>query len=693
MDQEMVYCSVCGVHIPYYDKRRSWDSRWLQNTVLLTRSQEENIHEDSDIDIRIIPSVLQPSLNPDDPEPISGQFNYYQNKFIPKFDITIFRPESFNDSRRSGYPIHQSCWSIFNHVLQATGVNIPLTKLHQTLYEILDNTAYSAYKLHWSHEYYGIANYQNNNTWTLLPSHSFLEDDPEVDVSAFLTQTSKPFLIPDFLPLPTEIRLTIFSHLTLSDINNLNLIPSATKAQFPDHYWRKFLTPKAKYGYLALSQLPTLSSKTTWYHLFQTAKRECALTGRLRNRHRIWKICKDLSALVVGVAASSPTNLQNLLHDKERELLTTPAIPDPPGTFTVCSESRGYEPDGLHDHEFFGTFSKYSFQSENVLMERMVLHYVGEGEMEFVCGIEMLPADEEMGYLTGRTREVEVGGMEWVTVAMSQYGLVDVSFSKERDNCSWYRGITPKRYADKIAFTRRRLRTSGKDGHEIQLFGKLDASKITLLSFTVPALIPQEDLDDTESLIQVVSWSPSIPVSSPSTLTAGYSNSITWESEKFRPCQNIHFADHILKKITAWTSAVTSYEDTPVITGFTVYYQNEDLNPSQTIGEKDESGGAVGLSIDGAGGEYLVSADVLTCTSGEDDNLVGIQLGTNRGRKGLLTAGDITSPYNFKIWPISLDTGNRITGFYADFDKLSKTQNCSRLGYFGLLSAPKTEIS
>ncbi|EPS37273.1 hypothetical protein H072_9060 [Dactylellina haptotyla CBS 200.50] len=682
VEDHVVYCSVCGVYIPYFDKWRASKTRWLQNVIFLTSisSSEapETREEGEDREILIIPSVLQPASHG---LPIAGHFDHEANKFTQHVGMSVFRNTSLAETNNShGYPIHESCWSILNFMLQAAAASTVSEKeLHKKLYKILDNTAYSEYKLFWPHEYYGLARYQPSDYWQLPLEFPFTEDDPLADISPLLESTTyEPFLLPDFLPLPAELRLRIFNELDPTDIRNIKCIPSIYRAAFPDYYWKKFTLPTTttEFGYLNFSNSSPISSQYSWYHLLQVAKRQFLSTGHLQNRHRIWKICRDISFLVVDTVNSEPTNLTPVDFYEERDLLISPGWPDMPHSFTAWSESRGYDFGEWRDYEFFGTFALFSGETSTVPTEEIVLHYTGAGDMQYISGIQLLPSDQQVGYLTGKTRALKTIDMEFLSVATSQYGLVDVSLSKLKDEYNWKDGKHPTLGRDKIAITRRTLRPSNTRAREIRVFAKLDATKITILTFRMEDIIPQDELDDLERQFQMVSWTPTIPKHIPSTLGAGYGGRDTWECEKFRPCEVISFDDRKVERVTGWSTLGDN-----ALAGITVHFEEEAANPPSSMGDVSSYGSVVDFLVNGEAGEYIESVEVIT---GEEFSvLVGLKFTTNWGREGHLSPRTHLNNRPVSSWPVQIPQGHKITGFYGDFDK---SELC--LGYFGVLSAP-----
>ncbi|KAJ6258690.1 hypothetical protein Dda_6739 [Drechslerella dactyloides] len=693
-----VYCCICGVPIRRLrdaDTRRhegdafnSPGADWLRDSVFIYDAVFPVSTSDFPNPRKIQIEDLKIGRFPGSrPEP--GTIDPDTNEFIPK-NISIFRPEFGADRRRSnGYPLHKSCWGLLRSQLGAISGSLDERTVHTTLYDILENTMFAKSKLRWPHGDYGVSAYQHNISWSLPAELPFLHDNPAEDISQIISAqeihalSQKPVLIPDFLPLPTEIQLAVLKHLSSSDIDALQQIPSNRKIECPD-IWKSLISPTGEFGYTDGAHIPELRTQHSWYALCQAARYHCGPAGKLQNRYRIWKICKSLADAVIDIVRSQQANMHVRAAVRGNPNFCAPPEMERPDTFTVQAERHAWF--SRSSQLSCATVVKYSTETDSVIVDSMVIYYAGSGDLRYVSGLELLPAGDKIGYLTGRTRRVAVTDTRFVHTAVSIFGLVDIAFSKTKGDVVWFGGCQPARASDTIAISRRILQQSEIGGHEIKIDAKLDESKISYLRLTMPEIIPTTALSEPENFVQSRPWSPYPPdTRGPFTRASRISERYWGYYENFHVNNVISLQGRALKRITAW--ALPERWSSPFdLCGLTAHFEDPNANPPMTIG--DCSGVAIDFFVSGNAGEHLVSVELLSpARYWGNYTLRGIRMATNWGRIGHFT-GRTTSQELFESTPILASTNRSIVGLFGNGRMEPHSKRLPLLGVLSISNSP-----
>lgn len=113
-------------------------------------------------------------------------------------------------------------------------------------------------------------------------------------------------------------------------------------------------------------------------------------------------------------------------------------------------------------------------------MTAMEVVYSGSGEMEYICGIRLLPGDESVGFVErgSKRRTINLNGEGVLMVASSKWGIIDICFYRDNgpEDQGWFNGNRPEREHCTVRFSVRSLKNATGKGRELRLHSILDVS-------------------------------------------------------------------------------------------------------------------------------------------------------------------------------------------------------------------------
>ncbi|KAF3930692.1 hypothetical protein ABW19_dt0208351 [Dactylella cylindrospora] len=586
-------------------------------------------------------------------------------------NFVIFRKPKSEDVVL-GYPIHQSCWNILS-VLLTNDAGITLKRMI-SLYEILDDAAFFNLGMIWPHQYHGLEKYQLL-LWTLPLEFPYVQNDPwevgspnQALVNRALVmdgrESEESAMIPLIASLPIELVEYIYSYLSLQDVRELQKINTRVKVGLPQRFWRSFLLPWAELGHFMLGDMGVIGSYSPLLQL-QLAEGSLSMPGDLgmhmKNRHRVWEICKDLASQVTDVSTSKCYGFQPIeptgytpisikSHKSQKSCLVESEV----STDRLFNDSR---------YSHYRTRVRFEGEIEATSVGSILLHYVGAGGLRYLSGMTLLPGEEKLGFITNQTRKISLGSKNILWLAVSKYGVIDMSFSDNIDEADW--ALSNEEFVTREVAVKRRILEPTESGlRSMKVQAKLDASKMVTLCIHMPDILDDEQVKNNydESYIQSYSWLPRIPLSrfnlNPKT-HLGRSWSGPLESElklKFNPLKQVTFDHAPLSLITCWADG-----SSPYLAGFSFQFKNPEINPTVNLGQR--YGAALDFPINGEAGEYISS--ITTFLREENRILQGIIIETNAGRRASFTVGKLD---NCDIQRWNSGNGGRIVGFYGHLE-------------------------
>ncbi|KAK6536688.1 hypothetical protein TWF281_000909 [Arthrobotrys megalospora] len=408
----------------------------------------------------------------------------------------------------------------------------------------------------------------------------------------------------------------------------------------------------------------------------------------MRNRQRIWKLCKGLADQVRDIANSNDSFLDPVLSSYEEKMMSVylsisqasdAGDKDAEQPIKFCVQPGGLECTELAiDENVARPWAQYKAETPKSSAERIVLYYAGSGDyMKYVCGIQLLPAGNSIGYITSHRRIIELEGKRALTVAMSQFGLLDISISQEADSPNWLNGRkAPRRYFDTVTHSRILFRHPALKQVDLKLSAELDASKIVSLTFESSSFIPHDELETSESALQL-SWAFNFPAKSLKLSQITFPTLPPRQTESM-PTYQILFEELPLRRITGWVNKQQEF-----LSGITFYTAN-DVDCTDTNLTLGNAGGTpIDFIVHGTSGEYLVGMDVYSWT--QRKNFAGIKLCTNWGRVGIFTGYTTHLTDTIGSRSLHIPPQHEIVGLYA-----IRPRFLSSLPFLGILTQPST---
>lgn len=585
-----------------------------------------------------------------------------------------------NRDEFGGYPIHEGCWRILNALLEVS--DVLLHDRMSTFYKILDNTSYLTFgcKLLWPHRYHGLSDERSQPAmWIPTPELKYVESDPWVmnDIptllkTSWIKRQDRQFLfVPRILPLPVELVQRIYSYLDWSDMANLLLLKTAVNIKVPTSYWRSLLLPGAEFGYLYLDETQKINQGLSSFQKFCIARmQQVKESDVIKNRRRIWKICNALADQIIDISSCDSQGLDPV--DPVSGFDTIPDTSPPTPSCWVQSEGYTYHGTEANSRTFLGSKAIYQGEIDVDSIEALILSYTGSGSMSFLSGITVLPSGKQIGYITDRTRLVPWVEKTVLSVAVSTYGIVDISLSHAVDEPNWM--LVEKDFRERQVAVRYRLLGNTVDGVKIR--GRWDASKMIEIRLSTSQILDDQSLtSEAETFLQKHAWTPGIPPLQLDINTQSYSGApYTWSgAPRYCPLQFVLFpSSSLLTLITGWSSSNR-------ISALTFHFKG---HSPVTLGEPQ--GTPSDFLINGEAGEEIASMHALLHKD-HRDSLCGIVLETNTGRKALFGIEKLNNCYSR---PLFSPQGPRLKGLYG-VSRRFRLDTCD-LSSIGVITYPRT---
>ncbi|KAF3932809.1 hypothetical protein ABW19_dt0208246 [Dactylella cylindrospora] len=596
------------------------------------------------------------------------------------------------------FPVHESCWEIFSTVSGTSPDSYP-RKHTSVLFKLLGCLPVESGTLMWAHNY-GMSSKQSRTisthpNWQEDPCKipeldSFFEKPDEWRRLRLETIPTGRAEMPDLFPtLPAELAQRILSYLDVHDLIRLCGMPSKKRIIVPDLIWKGCLEAHADIGCL----LPWSddSPGNLWYPLCVLGARylNCGFDSIL-NRQRIWKLCVRLADMIDEILLSEPRNLQ---LECEYPFLTN--VKDsterwsglPPGTSEVKfpmlitevidpSPATRYSEDPA---KIMWRGSIHDFVADEVWVS-----FVGEGNMQYVCGLTFQPSGQEIGFINKqKRRRASLISDETLAmvIAVNKTGVVDISIGNDDGHHRWVGGGNNLNSAS-LSLMKRTIEPTGKGMKFSDVCVALDVCRIKRLGIFSSSFKSPDELSLEEVVLQGNLWCPDLPIMGP---IATSKKSLNIEAyydckpenlydkegrldylfvsqlpEGLQPMKVLDFGDRLPIRITCWSQGGKS------LSGITFLLreddEDDDIEDDEYVVLGEESGMAIDFPLNAAKGERIKYMEVMADEDG--GHILGLAVHTTMSRRLHLTCHSIHSMmngFNDLLPPL----GHRFTGLYG----------------------------
>ncbi|KAK6504646.1 hypothetical protein TWF481_006585 [Arthrobotrys musiformis] len=425
--------------------------------------------------------------------------------------------------------------------------------------------------------------------------------------------------LPRILPLPVELVQRVYTYLDRTDLAKLLSLKTMDSVKVPSSYWRSLFHHRAEFGYFYLDKTAESNQNLSWFQKFRVARTQLRTApDSLKNRRRIWTICNGLADQIIDISGCQMQGLYPV-NPVDGFNYIPEASPPRPNCWVQC---EGYIHQGMqiNSRVFRGSRAGYEGEIDVGSIEALLLSYSGSGSMLFLSGITVLPSGKQIGYITKRTRLVPWATKTVLSVALTTYGIVDISLSNTIHESNWMLSDTDFRER-KIALKYRLLKNS-TEGAKLQ--GRWDASKIIEMRITTSQILDDQSLNsEAETFIQNHCWTPSLPPSELDLNPYSYSGVLyLWEgAPRYCPLQ------YIVLPSSAPLTMITGWMTIHRLSALGFHFKD---HPPMVLGEP--KGTPSNFAINGEGGEEIASIHALLDKS-YNDSLCGVMIETNSGRK------------------------------------------------------------
>ncbi|KAK6500927.1 hypothetical protein TWF506_003685 [Arthrobotrys conoides] len=652
------YCCICGAPAPEHRSPRLEKANpWTSNERYVIA---EAYLEDFDENGRRFPSntpFLSPEIIVTEDGPLIPKiWEFSSERFIqPKFQFSSHH----NLNGPGGYPIHEGCWRILNPLINDSDVN--LYDRMSTFRRILAGTSLvlSGRKLLWPHGYHGLsATGAQSEKWGPTPEVKYVNKNPWViddnptllKIASIKRQNRQVLCVPRILPLPVELVQRVYGYLDWSDIGNLLLVKTAVDVKAPASYWRTLFQPRAEFGYFGLDESVEANQGLSLFQKFCIARaQQVGQSDALKNRRRIWNICRELADQIIDISSCQLHGLDHTDSSNAFSIILEPS-PAKPNIWVQC---EGHICHGMEDYPrvFQGSKAIYEGEIDVESIDALRLSYAGTGSMSFLSGITVLPSGKQLGYITNRTRLVPWVSRTVLSVAVSRYGIVDISLSDSVHGPNWT--LVDEDFEKREIAVKYRFLKCTDTVDSVKIQGKWDVSKMTEIRLSTFQIVDDLSLNSKrEIFLQQHAWAPGIPsddlyISPQSYAGAPY----IWPgTPRYCPLRYVLFPPpSYMTLITAWS---ISSRISALVFRFTGH-------PPVTLGVC--RGTPSDFPINGAAGEQIATIHVLLHND-HPDSMCGILFETNTWRKALFGVLKPDNCHERRILPAQ---GPRLQGLYG----------------------------
>lgn len=414
-------------------------------------------------------------------DPVPQVYDKHSGCYIPlNFNLPMPYVPGKMPGRVTGYPFHEACWNILKQILCSYDGQVTLLRM-ATLFKIFDRYAYNAIEAMWPHDYGGLLKYhfdaRYNSELPVPLELAYVEEDPwDIEANALKDimqrmQTSKASnalsrSVPSLFKLPNELAERIYEYLEVSEVKNLQTIQSVNMSELSNAFWKRCcLSSTTEVGYFCLNNVPELLRDHSWFEIAAAAETTDALSAGMKNRLRIWNLCKGLAIQTIDISDSERFGLEKFsrksIRDSFKKKVDLDRYP-----YAIVGATSQYHRTALALYEG-------SINSEDV--EGIEIFYSGTGSFAYVSGLMFIPSGQKLGYITRRSRVIHFEpSPQILSMAFNELGIIDLSLSNSTISTTW-RDDTEFRKRS-VAVIRRFLSRTDKIGRRIEVRAEFDVS-------------------------------------------------------------------------------------------------------------------------------------------------------------------------------------------------------------------------